>query len=158
MSFSKQGLRNGFLGFDVANRAATIWDGGDKSFTLTNEKQLAQAVASVLQHPRETANQYIYVASVETTQKEILAALEEVTAAKWTVTDTTTDAEVSEAVKKLSAGDFSGAVALVRATSFGNTPGLRANYVKDEKLANDSLGLKLGSVKDTVKRVVSKPA
>ncbi|KFY18450.1 hypothetical protein V493_08614 [Pseudogymnoascus sp. VKM F-4281 (FW-2241)] len=150
------GLANGFLEFDIANRTATIWDGGDKRFTLTNEKQLGQAIASVLQHLEETKNQYLYIASVETTQNEILAALEEASGEKWTVTKTTTDAQVAEAVKKLTAGDFSGAFALVRSTSFGNTQGLHANYVADETLANGMLGLGLEDVKDVVKRVVNK--
>ncbi|KFX96163.1 hypothetical protein O988_05451 [Pseudogymnoascus sp. VKM F-3808] len=150
------GLANGFLEFDIANRTATIWDGGDKKFTLTNEKQLVRAVASVLQHPEETKNQYLHIASVETNQNEILASLEEVSGEKWTVIKTTTDTQVSEAVKKLTAGDFSGAFALVRGTVFGNTQGLHANYAADEKLANDILGLGLEDVKDVVKRVVNK--
>jgi hypothetical protein len=104
----------------------------------------------------ETANQYFYVASVETSQKEILGALEEATSSKWTVTDTSTDSEISEAVKTLGIGDFSGAFMLVRDTSYANTPGLRANYVKDEKLANGLLGLMKQSVKDSVIQVVDK--
>jgi len=122
---------------------------------LTNEKPLGQAVVSVLQHPQETKNQYLYIASVETTQNEILAALEEVSEGKWTVTETTTDTQVAEGLKKLTAGDFSGAFALVRSTVFGNTQGLHANYAKEEKLANDVLGLSLEDVKDVVKRVVN---
>ncbi|GIK00860.1 hypothetical protein Aspvir_004889 [Aspergillus viridinutans] len=148
------GLENGFLEFDIANRTATIWDGGNKSFTLTNEKHLSEAVVSILQHPQDTSNKYLYIASVETTQNDILAALEEKTGTKWTVNATTTKEQVSEGVRKLGAGDFSGAFTLVRATTFGSIPRLRANYAKDETLANGMLGLKLDSVKDTVERVV----
>ncbi|KAF7592558.1 hypothetical protein BBP40_012718 [Aspergillus hancockii] len=150
-----RGLRNGFLGFEIANRTATIWDGGDKSLTFTNEKLLGEAVVSVLQHPRQTSNKYIYIASVETTQNEIMASLEEETGAKWTVKATTTEEQVGESVKKLGAGDISGAFALARATSFGSIPGLRANYAKDETLVNDVLNLKLETVKGTAKRVVA---
>lgn len=149
-----QGLQNGFLEFDISTRTATIWDGGDKSFTLTNEKQLGRSVISVLEHPRETSNQYLYVASVETTQNEIVTALEKVTGARWTIKSTTTDEQVSAAIEKLTAGDFSGAFALVRATCFGNTPGLCANYLKEQKLANDMLGLEMESVEDTIRRVI----
>ncbi|KAF3916853.1 hypothetical protein ABW20_dc0109871 [Dactylellina cionopaga] len=150
------GIENGFLEFDIANRTATVWDGGNKSFTCTNEKQLGQAVVSVLQHPQETSNQYLFIASVETTQNEIVAALEEVSGESWTVTHVTTDTQVTEAFKKLQSGDFSGAFTLVRATAFGNTPGLHSNFAKDEKLANDILGLSLENVKDVVKRVLKK--
>lgn len=150
-----QGLENDFLQFDLANRTATIWDGGHKSFTLINEKPLGQSVVSVLQNPESTKNKYLYVASVETTQLEILAALEKATGAKWTAQETTTEAQLSEAAKKLTAGDFDGAFILVRATVFGNSPGLNSNYVKDTGLANDILGLKLESVEETVSRVVN---
>ncbi|KAH8433991.1 aromatic alcohol reductase [Aspergillus melleus] len=148
------GLENGFLGFDISNRKATIWNGGNKKFTLSNEKQLAQAVVSTLQRPEATKDQYLFIASVETSHKELLAALEEATAAKWDVTKTTTDEQVNDGMQKLGAGDFSGAFNLVRAISFGNIPGLNANYIRDERLGNDVLGLELESVKDTVNRVV----
>ncbi|KAL2867810.1 aromatic alcohol reductase [Aspergillus lucknowensis] len=149
------GLANGFLGYDIASRTATIWDGGNSRFTATNEKQLGDAVVSVLQRPQATANQYLYISSVETSQNEILAALEQATSPSWTVTRTTTDAEVSEGTRKLGEGDFSGALALVRATSFGDLSGLGANYAKDRVLANELLGLKGESIRETVERVVS---
>ncbi|KAH6713520.1 NmrA-like family protein [Leptodontidium sp. MPI-SDFR-AT-0119] len=148
------GLKNGFLGFDLEARTATIWDKGTNQFTLTDDDQLGSAVLAVLDRPEQTVNKNIYVASFETSQKKILAALEEATGDKWTVTDTTTTREVAEASEKLGKGDFSGAFTLVRATSFANIPGLRANYGRDEDLSNELLGLKFGSVKETVSRVV----
>ncbi|KAJ5116221.1 hypothetical protein N7456_000569 [Penicillium angulare] len=148
-------LRNSALDFDIPSRTATIWDGGNKSFTLTNEKELQKSVVAVLQHPEETSNKFLHVASVETTQNEILSALEEATGSKWKVIETTTDAQVEEGVKRLSAGDFGGALIALRATIFGNTPGLKANYAKDVGLANDILGLELDSVQTTVQRVLS---
>ncbi|KAF2724620.1 NAD(P)-binding protein [Polychaeton citri CBS 116435] len=149
------GLQSGFLGYDLAAQTATLWDEGDSVFSLTNVDQFKLAIISVLERPLQTANKNLYIASVETSQKEILAALEAATASKWTVTQTTTAKEVSEATEKLGKGDFTGAFALVRATSFGDIPGLRANYIRDEELANDLLGLKLESVQDTAARVAS---
>lgn len=150
-----QGIANGFLGYDIPTRSATIWDSGDKKFTFTNQKQLGDAVVSVLRRPQATANQYLYISSVETSQKEILVALKNSTSSSWTVQNTTTAAEVSEATKKLQAGDFSGALALVRATIYGNIPGLRSNYAKERVLANGLLELKEESVQKTIQRVVS---
>ncbi|CAG7555230.1 unnamed protein product [Fusarium equiseti] len=148
------GLANGFLGYDIKNRTAKIWDEGNKKFTLTNEKQLARAVVSTIEHPDETRNRYLYVYSVVTTQNEILQSLEKATAAQWTVEKTTTDAEVTEARKRLSAGDFSGGFILVRATTYGNTQGLRANYAEEESSGNDILGIDIEGVDETVRRVV----
>jgi hypothetical protein len=121
---------------------------------LTNADQLGRAVISVLEHPEKTANKNLHVASAETSQNAILAALEKATGSKFAVTKTTTEKELSEAGELLGKGDFSGALKLVRATSFGSTAGIRANYAKEEELANDLLGLKLESVDDTVARVV----
>ncbi|KAL1850096.1 hypothetical protein Plec18167_005393 [Paecilomyces lecythidis] len=150
------GLASGLSGYDFATRTATIWDDGNTVFTLTNSGQLGRAVVAVLERPDQTANKNLYIASVETSQNEILAALEEATGTKWTVRNTTTDKEVSESFKKLEKGDYSGLYTLGLATSFGKMPGLRANYVRDEDLANELLGLKMESVKETVARVVSK--
>jgi len=154
--FSGQGIENGFLGYDIRSHTATIWDSGDKTFTLTNSNQLGQAVVSVLEHPSETANQYLYVASVVTSQKEILNALEEATSTKWKVSYTTTEEQVSGGKEKIGKGDFTGAFTLVRATNFGNIDGLRANYTTEEKLANDLLGLKLESLNETIRQVVKR--
>ncbi|KAJ5153254.1 uncharacterized protein N7482_009732 [Penicillium canariense] len=139
----------------LLNRTATIWDGGHKSFTLINERPLGQAVVSALQNPEQTRNQYLYVASVETSQQEILAALEKVTGGKWTVNKTTTEAQLTAAAKKLTVGDFNGTFILVRATIFGNMPGVNANYAKETVLANDLLGLKLETVEETVNQAAN---
>lgn len=108
----------------------------------------------MLLHPEETRNEYIYISSVETTQNEILRSLQAATADKWIVKSTSTEAQVEEAQKKLGAGDFAGAYVLVRATAFGKIPGLKANYVTEQKVANERLGLGGDSVDDTVRRVV----
>ncbi|KAL4925277.1 aromatic alcohol reductase [Aspergillus undulatus] len=149
------GITNRFFQFDIASRSATIWDNGDKRFTLTNEKQLEDAVVSVLRHPEATANKYLYISSVETSQNEILAALESTTSSSWALQHTTTDAQVAEGSKKLQSGDFDGALQLVRAIPYGITPGLKSNFAKDRVLANGLLGLREESVQETIQRVVS---
>lgn len=111
-------------------------------------------MVSVLKHPQETINKYLYISSVEVSQQEILQTLEAVTASKWKVINTTSDAQTTEAFKRLRDGDFSGGLILVRATSYANDPTLHANYATDEELANDLLGLKPESVKQTIKRVL----
>ena len=151
---NEQGIANGFLGYDIKNRTAKIWDDGNKKFTLTNEEQLGQAVVSTLEHPDETTNRYLYVYSVVTTQNEILQSLETATGANWTVEKTTTDAEIAEARKRLSAGDFSGGFILVHALTYGNTEGLRANYAEGKNSGNDILGIEIEGVDETVERVV----
>ncbi|KAL8868330.1 MAG: hypothetical protein Q9174_005061, partial [Haloplaca sp. 1 TL-2023] len=45
---------------------------------------IAQSIVSILQHPAETANKFIYIQSVKATQNEILKALEKSTGKTWT--------------------------------------------------------------------------
>jgi hypothetical protein len=148
-------LANGFLGYDIKNRTATVWDDGDKRFTLTNEESLGNSVVTALQKHEETKNRYCFIASVETSQNEIVAALEKATGSKWNVIRTTTKEQFDDAARRLGAGDFTGAFNLVRGTVYGDIPGLRSNYAKDEVLANDVLGVSIEDVNEVVERVVA---
>jgi hypothetical protein len=149
-----QGLKAGFLGYDLQSCSATIWDAGEKRFSLTNEATVGQAVVSALQKPAETANRYLYIESVNTTQNEILAELQKATGKTWDVKYTTTDAQVKSAKEVVAKGDFSGMFALVLATTYGKLEGLKADFAKEECLANDLLGLPKESVRETIEAVV----
>lgn len=147
-------MRTGFLGFDLANKKATLWDGGEAHFSATNEDDFGAAVVSILTKPSEVANQYIYAATVTTSQKAILESLEAQTGQMWTVENVNTDDEIAAGRKKMAEGDFTGAFALVQAASYGSLKGSRANLAVDEKLANSILRLPEGSVDETVKEVL----
>ncbi|KIW14169.1 hypothetical protein PV08_06950 [Exophiala spinifera] len=149
------GLANGFFGFDIANKTAEIWDGGNVPFSATNRADFGRAVASTLKHPAETANQFLYVATVTTTQKDILKAFEAASGQKWTVRDVKTDDQIATGRKMVSEGDFNGMLTLVRASAWGTYLGIRTNYPVDEKLANAVLEIPNGSLDDTVKAVLS---
>ncbi len=51
-------------------------------------------------------------------------------------------------------GDMAGSFALVLASTYGEIEGLRADYAKDEVLANEMLGLETESLEGTVAAVV----
>jgi len=150
-------LGNGFLGFDLTSNRATIWDDGETRFSCVNADALGKAVVSILEHPTETANNYVYVSSVVPTQNEILHALEKSTSTKWTVTHTTSKEQVDGGVEALKNGNFAGAFSLVKASSWGNLPGLNVHFETDEKerLLNDVLGVKTETVQETVERVLA---
>jgi len=111
--FFDWGLKNGFLGFDVAKKTATIYNDGNRRASYTTLATIGRAVAGTLLHPSETANKHVYVASFTVTQNEILAALEAATSAKWTVTKQTSEAAVKEGHAKLAAKDIAGGVPLL---------------------------------------------
>ena len=51
-------------------------------------------------------------------------------------------------------GDMAGNFALVLASTYGDIEGLRADFAKDEQLANEMLGLETESVEGTVVAVM----
>ncbi len=149
-----KGLKSGFLGYDLGSNSVTIWDSGDQVFSTTNLGAVAQAVVSTLQRPEKTVNKYVYVASCTTSQNELLAALEKETQKTWEVKHTATEAQVKTSEEMISNGDLTGNFGLVLASMYGKIEGLRANYAKEESLANELLGLPIESLGMTVSAVI----
>lgn len=121
---------------------------------MITAKQMGKAVVSILQQPEKAANQYILVASLVTTQNEILAALENATASTWKVLHTTTEEQLHEATESISKGDFGGFFTMGRASMYADKEGLGSDYTKEEKFANDLLGLKMEKLEDIVNEAV----
>nr|OQO15773.1 hypothetical protein B0A51_16741 [Rachicladosporium sp. CCFEE 5018] len=88
--FFDWGLPLGAFGIDFKSSKATMWDDGDTLFSAANMDDIAASVVTLVTDPsaRERyKNQHIYVSSVQTTQNEILAAAEAITAKKFAVTE-----------------------------------------------------------------------
>ncbi|KAI1179176.1 NmrA-like family protein [Nemania sp. FL0916] len=64
------------MGFNISERRATIYDEGTEEFTGTTLEGIGQAVVGVLQHPIETANRFVKVRSIQTSQNALLAAFQ----------------------------------------------------------------------------------
>ncbi|KAI1616304.1 NmrA-like family protein [Exophiala viscosa] len=144
----------GFLGFDLVNKKAEIWDDGNVAFSATTQDDFGKAIIGILTHPAETANQYLYVSSVTSTQRAILEVVQSHTGQEWTVQHVKTDEEIARGRELVAKGDFSGMFALVKASAWGTVPGIRTNYPVDENLANELIGLRAESSIDEVMRNV----
>lgn len=143
------------MGFDISKKKATIWDGGNSSFSLTNQRDVGLAVIGILKNLEETANRYLYISTVSTTQSTILQALEKATNSKWEIHNVETQKQIGLGRQLVSEGDFTGYFLLVQATGYGIYEGIRNNYPVDEKLANNLVGLPHeGSVVTTVNAVI----
>lgn len=141
----------------MANKKAKIWDGGEVVYSATNQGDLAKAVVSILQHPIETANKYLYVETIAVSHTEILKSLEAATGEKWEVENVKTDELVNVGKQLVAAGDFTGNFLLVQATVWGNGKGMRQNFSVDESLANSLLGLPKGDLDKTVRGLLDAP-
>jgi len=151
--FLDWGLKVGFLGFDIENSTATIYDGGDNYFTATSLPVIGEGVAAVLAHPAETANRYVTIDSVYTTQNNILAAFEKVTGKKWTTKHVSSTEAIPEGQAKVKQGDFSGFRNLVLSVTYGK--GFGGDMRESPSYANKLLGLKEDNLEETVRAVVS---
>lgn len=78
------------MGFDVEQRSAVIYDEGTEEFTGTTLEGIGRAVVGIFRHPEETANRFVRVRSIQTSQNQLLEAFQEITHSSWTVTRSTT--------------------------------------------------------------------
>lgn len=111
-------------------------------------------MVSILQHPVETANKYLYIETVAVSQRDILKSLEAATSQKWEVESVKTDEMVTAGKQLVAGGDFTGNFLFVQASVWGNGEGLRQNFSVHESLANSLLGVPRGDLNQTVKRVL----
>jgi hypothetical protein len=102
--FFDWGLANGFLGFDLAQRKAMIYDKGDQPFSTSTVALIGTAVANAPLKQKLTENRHVYVSSFTTTQNEVLAVLETVSGVRWDFTRVNSKVKIKEANDALSSG------------------------------------------------------
>jgi hypothetical protein len=146
--FFDWGLKVGFLGFDASTKTAELIDDGKATFSSTNLRGIGRAVVEVLQKPDLTKNQYVFISSFQTTQKEILEIAEKISGEKWTVKNVSSKDLFESGNAKLQKSDFSGVVDLIRGSAFGEQ-GL--GNLEPEGLWNEKLGLSKEDFEESVK-------
>lgn len=142
------------MGFDVSNRCATIYDSGMETFTGTTMRGIGQAVAGILLHPEETANRFVCVRSLQTTQMELLGAFERATGGhKWTMERVQSKDVLERGREKLRKGEKGAVLDLVVAQLFEDGAGRSVVVTKDEA-DNELLGVEEVDVDEMVREVV----
>ena len=147
-----RGLNNGFLGFDLQNKVATIYDKGDQPVNVSTLAFVGETIAAIFTHPAETANKYVYVQEAKGTQMEILASLEKATGAKWTTTTKNAAEANKSGIEKASKGDHSGFPDMIMGAICGPEP--TTDHEVYHGLDNDVLGLKQVPLDDLVAKIV----
>ena len=150
-----------WMGWDVPNGKATIFDGGDVEFEATNVPQIGRAIAAALspEHVNETANQYVYINSFTLTQNKVLAVLEKVTGQKLEVKRTTVEQLYTENQEKLreSPDDGFARMMLVQACLYGKG-GVNnfSSYDDGRGLWNKRLGLPQEDLEESLSGILSR--
>ena len=155
--FLDWGLRVGFLGVDVEQRTAELWDDGDVPFTATTLTLVARTVVKLLTDPdayEASRNAYIYTGSATTTQKELLAAAEKATNAKFEVTRIDGQKLIAESITKLEGGDGAAMLPLVKAVASARFDGEALTDLRKFGLFNEKFGITDDSVENIVATVI----
>jgi len=150
--FLDWGFDNGFLGFDINNRTAVLYDEGKNFVSGATLSTIAKSVVAVLRNPQATLNKRIYVADVTYTQQQALALFEKYTNTKWSVTKLSTVNVRKEAEENFAKGNIPQAlVGYLLSYAYGGYPGI--NF--EGKTINKELGVPTKSLDQIVKEAVA---
>lgn len=153
--FLDMSLAYGMWGIDVKERKAKLYDEGKAKFDTTALPTVGKAVAAVLAKGTSAyKNEYIYVNTACTNQRELLSAVQTATRTTekdWTIAPASATEFFNEGAKKLAAGDFMGAINMIYGATF---QGLGSAYSEKKPLANKDLGLEKENLDDAVKQIV----
>ncbi|KAG8528164.1 uncharacterized protein KY384_007081 [Bacidia gigantensis] len=107
-AFLDSGIKNGFLGFDIKNKQARLYDQGEHNMDVTLLSDVGKAVASILSdHPTETKNQYVYINTFLTSQNSVLKPLEK-ESGKFEISHAGAKEANEEGTARIKKGDFGG--------------------------------------------------
>jgi hypothetical protein len=148
--FFDWGISFGFLGFSFANKSATIYDDGTAIFSATNMRIIALAIIKSLKDPAATKNQYVYLSSFQTTQKQILKAAEKITGEKWAVEHVAVKDLIALGKAKMQNGDYTGIVDLLRGATFDAR---QIGDLTSAGLWNERLGLPKDDFEESIRAV-----
>jgi nucleoside-diphosphate-sugar epimerase len=99
--FFDWGLQMGFF-VNFKERKATLYDGGDRPFSVTRLSTIGAAVVGILTHPEETKNRPVYVHEAVITQNQLIKIAQEVAPGeKWETQVVSTEKLEKEANKSL---------------------------------------------------------
>lgn len=143
----------GFMGFDIPNRKAIIYNDGEGSWSTTTLSSIGLAVKNSLLEPEKTANRYIYTASFTVKQNEILKALEKITNSEFNVDWVDAEAQKATGMEKVSKGDFSGAMWLIR--YINSVDGNGGNYALYHPTDNELLSLPKEDLEEVLTSIVN---
>ncbi|KAL4783503.1 hypothetical protein BJX76DRAFT_329587 [Aspergillus varians] len=141
-----------YLGYDLNNKQASLLDDGTHRWSTTTLSAVALAVKNAMLIPDKTANRYLFIESFNISQRDILAALEDLTNAPWAVSYHGAEEGKRAALEKLLIGDYSGIPVLMRYVTC--TEGCGGDYMEYEEGANNLLSLPEESLSGALAGVV----
>ena len=158
--FLDWGLHNGFLGFDLVKREATLYDRGQGAADLTTLSDVCEAVRAVLKYAsEETANRWVHVNTFRLTQAQILETLQTATGGReWTCRYVESKVMNWMGNKKLADGDFGGFQPAVLGVFWGGYESGRMDVERDNELLLGRGTRGVGELDEVVRKILDEVA
>lgn len=140
------------MGFDLKEHKATIFNHGNDAWSTSTLATIGLAVKNAMLMPEKTANKYLFIDSFTVSQNQVVASLEKATGKKWEVTRVDGEEEKKMGMEKMSKGDLSGAMSLIRYINC--VEGHGGNFTQYEESANELLSLPKQTLDEVVAKIV----
>ncbi|PGH01065.1 hypothetical protein AJ79_08035 [Helicocarpus griseus UAMH5409] len=141
------------FGFNLASKEARIYDSGSEPITGVLIDSIGQAVVGTFLNPRATANKFLRIRSLQTTQNEILATLEKITECKWTVERVSTEELYQAGKEKKEKGG--GWILDILCTQIFADGGGRSVVATREDSDNGLVGVEEVELEDVIRGIVA---
>ncbi|KAH7251484.1 hypothetical protein BKA59DRAFT_435379 [Fusarium tricinctum] len=96
----------GLLCLDIKTKTGELVDSGEPKFTTTTVSQVGKATAAALSQSHKTKNEYVQVGSYNTTQKQVIEALERISKTKFELKPLDNKKLYARATKHIEEGDW----------------------------------------------------
>jgi hypothetical protein len=145
-------LTHEFLGFDLPNRKATIWSGGNQKINATTLDSIARTVVYLVANPKSYTNTDVRVHDFWVSQNEILAIAEAETGTKFTVEHKDIEELLETTSAGLAKGDYSlyNIYGVVKAHVFGKSSSARWGEEDD----TPAISLPKKDLKEEIKKLL----
>ncbi|KAF4988125.1 hypothetical protein FGRMN_9955 [Fusarium graminum] len=150
--FLDAGLRNERAFVNVKDRKFRLVDSGNEPYSTSTLTFIGDAVAAILKKPEETANKYLNIAGVTTTQNEVLKIVEHITGDKFEVSRVSSADLEKVGDEKIANGDFSAFGDYLEQFLFADGAG---HSLVGDNNAIELLGLEEESLEEVIKSVVA---
>lgn len=141
------------MGYNMKEHTATIYNHGNDTWSTSTMATIGLAVKNAMCIPEKTANKYLYIDSFTISQNQVLACFEKATGTTWEVTHVDAEEEKKKGLEKMSKGDFSGAMSLIRYITCVDGHG--GNYIKYKESANELLSLPKETLDDVMAEILN---
>ena len=104
--FRRGAWSKGLLCLDIQTKTGELVNSGEPKFTTTTASQVGQATAAALIHSDKTKNEYVYVASYNTSQNQVIEAVERISGIKFQLENLDNKDLYARATKHIEEGNW----------------------------------------------------